>query len=314
MKKRRQLLFVALCLGLLRPAVGGGQAAPPSLPTQKGPYPFPTGPQFPLTLVCLQWRGLPMVSGSINGKPQQFVIATGLNAVTVAPRAQAALNLPTAQVRYRVAALDNFADAPAVIMKELTLGAISFNETQAVTLNVWGLLSPQVPPNAPQCWAGTPLLSAFQVTIDLKNNALTLDSPKAAAPKSDDAITLPLVLRNGRIFTRLTVPGAKPVLMLVDTGAPATILPLTTFDKLKPKPLRTQAVRLARQRKARAAQWLLPALQIGEATLKDLPVVSVAPEDPKDFDPDFGLLGMDILRRYRVTINYARLKMTLIPY
>ena len=314
MKNRAKRLCAALTLCLLRPAIGFGQAPRPQLPTQKGPFPFPPGVKMPVSLPCFLWRGLPMVTGIINGKPQKFVLDTGLNAVTISPKAQVALALPLTKSRYRVTALDTSSDVSAVAVKQLALGGVLFSDTEAAILNLVTLFSPLSPPDAPQCWVGTPLLSTFQVTFDWRNNTLSLDSPKADAPSSDDAITLPLTIRKGQIFTRLTLPGGKSFLMLIDTGAPATILPLTTFDKLHIKPFRTQPIRLANGRKAKAAQLILPALPIGSATLKNFPVVSVASDDPKDFDPDFGLIGMDALARYRVTINYARAKMTLIPY
>lgn len=319
MRDRQRLLCAALTLCLLHPAAGFGQAPrPPQLPAQKGPFLFPVGLKMPVSLPCYLWRGLPMVTGIINNNPQKFVVDTGLNAFTISPKAQTALVLPFTKSRYRVTALDASADVPAVAMKQLALGGLVFNDAEAVILNLGGMFSPLNPPDAPQCWIGSPLLSAFQVTFDWKNNALLLDSPKADAPQSDDAIVLPLTVKNGRISTRFLIPGAKSFSLLIDTGAPATILPLNMFDKLrvklKIKPIKTQDIRLANGRKAKAAQWILPALPLGAATLKTLPVVSIAPDDPKDFDPDFGLLGMDVLGRYQVTINYARAKMTLIPY
>ena len=315
MKKGQKRLCAALLLCLTLPAGGRGQASrPPQLPAQKGPFPFPPGLKTPVSLPCYLWRGLPMVTGIINGKPQKFVIDTGLNAVTISQKAQTTLALPPAKSRYRVMALDLSADVSAVSIKQLALGGVVFSDTEATILNLGTLLSPTNPPDAPQCWIGTPLLSTFQVTFDWKNNALLLDSPKAEATQSDDAIILPLTIKNGRIFMRLTIPGAKSFSMLVDTGAPATILPLTAYDKLKIKAFSAQNIRLANGHKAKAAQMILPALPLGGATLKNVSVVSIAPDDPKDFDPDFGLIGMDVLARYRVTINYARAKMTLIPY
>ena len=315
MNNGRKLLCAALSLCLLCPASGFGQAPRPTqLPPQKGPFPFPVGLKMPVSLPCYLWCGLPMVTGLINGKPQKFVLDTGLNAVAISPKAQSTLALPPTKSRYHVMALDLSADATAVAMKQMTLGGIVFSDTEATILNLGAVFSPTNQPDAPQCWIGTPLLSAFQVTFDWKNDAILFDSPKADAPQSDDALVLPLTIKNGRISTRLTFPGAKSFFMLIDTGAPATILPLAAYDKLKIKPFHMQDIRLANGHKAKAAQLILPALNLSSATLKNLPVVSIAPDDPKDFDADFGLLGMDVLARYRVTINYARAKMTLIPY
>ena len=314
MRYRCRYVGAALALGLLGPLAGFGQVKPPQMPTQKSPFPLPTGVKFPVTLPCFLWHGLPMVTGGVNEKPQQFIVDTGLNAVTVSQKVQAALSLPLTKSRYRVIALDYASDVPAVTLQDISLGQMVFLKVEATVMNVGSMLSPHAPPDSPQCWLGTPLLSAFQITLDTKNHACLLDSPKADAPKSDDALTLPLTMKSGRIFARLTAPGAKPFLMLIDTGSPASILPLTTFDKLKLKPFKIQIIRLANRRNARAAQVVLPELLLGGASLKNLSVVSIAPDDPKDFDPDFGLLGMDILGRYRITINYARLKMTLIPY
>ena len=263
---------------------------------------------------CFLWQGIPAISGGVNNKPYRFLIDTGLNAVAISQKIQTAQNLPFGKFRRRITTLDYSGDAPTVTLKGLTFDQIVFSEVEATTLNLGQLLSPRALPDAPQGWLGTPALSAFQITLDTKTNTLLLDSPKAAPPQSDDAITLPLTMRNGRIFTRLTAPGAGAFLMLIDTGAPASILPLKTFDQLKLKPFKTRVIRLANRHTARAAQALLSALQIGSATLKNVSVVSIAPDDPKDFDPDLGLIGMDILGQYRVTINYSRLKMTLIPH
>ena len=299
-------LFVLALCGIVR-----GQDA--TAPIQRGPFPLPVGAAYPVVTPCFLWRGLPTLEGRINGRPQRFILATGLNAVTVSDAVQAALQLPAAKRSYRVNALDNESEVPAVTLKTLDFGPLSFAGADACVMDVSSLLSPHNPPNTPQCWIGTPLLSTFQITLDIKKGEAVFDSPKAAAPKSDDAITLPLTTQNGRIYVRMTIPGAKPFAALVDTGAPTTIAPFAACEKLKLKPFRTQALRLSRGRKARAASILLPTLQLGTATLKNLPVVCIAGDAPTDFDPNFGLLGMDILGRYRVTINYARAKLTLTP-
>ena len=301
---------------LLRPAISREQTGNNALPLQKSPLALPPNTPLPITLPCFLWQNLPVVEGSINGKNSdttRFVLDTGLNACMISRETYTALSLKATSNQVRFNLLDQTGEATEVQMQTLQLGPAQFSIVPAALFDAASQLSLHPHPDAPTGWLGTPLLSAFQVTFDLGKRLITFDSPKAAFPKGEDVLILPLTRRDNRLYVKISFPGAKSFQALIDTGAPTSVIPTSVAEKLKLKPLKTPEIRLAGGRKAHAAQIILPVLRVGEAEQKNFPVISIVPDNPKDFDRDFGLLGMDFLRHYQVTINFARLKMALAP-
>ena len=320
-KSRFRLRYAALlCTGaaLLCPAVSREQNNVNPNPLQKSPVAFPLNTRLPVTLPCFSWQNLLVIETSVNGKSDltatRFVLDTGLNACTVNKETYSGLTLKATTQQVRFDLLDQTSEATEVQIQTFQIGSVLLSAMPAALTDTAALLSLHPHPDAPGGWLGTPLLSAFQVTFDFSKRVVTLDSPKAALPKGEDMVILPLTRKDGRYYVRITLSGAKSYAALVDTGAPTTIIPTRVAEKLHLKPLKTPEIRLAGGRKAHAAQFVLPVLRLGDTEQKNFPVVSIVPDSPKDFNPEFGVLGLDFLRHYQVTINFARQKMVLIPY
>ncbi|HLV80595.1 MAG TPA: retropepsin-like aspartic protease, partial [Chthonomonadaceae bacterium] len=131
-------------------------------------------------------------------------------------------------------------------------------------------------------------------------------------PVVKGTIVVPITLRDGRIWTNVAAPGAGTFSALVDTGAVGTLLPGAIADKLKLKAAKSFVIR-ANGKDGKASMGVAPRLRLGKAELKDVPVVFLAADVPAGFDRSLGVLGMDFLSHFKVTISYAQKKMTLLP-
>ena len=269
---------------------------------------------LPLTLAYQLWNGLPVVTEIVNDKAiERFVISTGLNVNTVQPAANDRLQLALSGKKVRVVALDNATDAPEVGLQSLKMGALRVENSFAALLDVAGLLSRATWPDTPTGWLGTPFLSAFQMTLDPSIRLLKLESPQAKLPHFKATVVVPLILRDGRIFVTVTVPGAKPFPALVDTGTMGTLVPADVPASLKLAPAQTFPISGAGGKSAQATVVTLPLLRVGKAEQKGAQVVALTTSNAPGFDPHFAVLGMDFFSRFYITINYAQQKMALTP-
>jgi predicted aspartyl protease len=182
----------------------------------------------------------------------------------------------------------------------------------AAMLDVSALLSNTPHPEAPPGWLGSPFLSAFQINIDFGSHILMLNPPSTRLPVAKGTIVVPVTLRDGRIWANVTAPGAGTFSALIDTGAVGTLLPGAIADKLKLKSDKSSMIR-ANGKEGKAYTAIAPHLRIGKAEIKDVPVVFLDKDVPAGFDRGLGVLGMDFLSHFKVTISYAQKKMALIP-
>lgn len=279
-------------------------------PLQKSPLPLPANTPASIILPFFAWQDLIIVLGTINEEtiPQRFVVDTGLNACTVTSDvySKSGLTARSNEVRFNV--LDSSGQAPEVVIGSLRFPGLKLQNVPVAMSNIFGTLSHSKRPDAPTCWLGYPFLSTFQVTIDFGAHVLILNPAKAPLPAAQDAKIVPFTLKEGRIWVKVSVPGAKPFNALVDTASPGSLIPGDVAQKLKWKPI--QVVPIMRGGKVgNAGLVVIPKMAVGKAEVADMRALALAPDAPPVFDRTFGILGLDFLSHFRVTIDYTHQKL-----
>lgn len=287
---------------------GAGPPYQPRSVTIPGGALLPTS--FPYTL----WYGIPVVQATVNGThAERFAISTGLNANAVMPEMYARWQLQATTRQFRVHVLDATTTATGAQIQSLRLGNITFSDVGVVLTDVFALLSPRPHPDAPAGWLGTPFLSAFQVTFDFANQTVVLSPPKAPLPAEPGTITVPFANRNGQIWVKAAVPGGGRFDALIDTGTVTTLIPTAIAERLKQTPLQTFPITRGRGQETRACLIVAPRIRVGRVEATDIRAVFIAADAPPGFDRTLGVLGMDFLRRFRVTISFERGRIAFTP-
>jgi predicted aspartyl protease len=224
--------------------------------------------------------------------------------------------------RTNVAILDITADTDEVLMKTLQFntlsGPVTLENIVAARINPFQLISKSprmVSPGggAPEGWLGAPFFTAFQVSFDVMNHQVTLNKPNTPLPKEAGAIEVPFEIREGRIWVKVSVPKGKTFQAMVDTGAVGTLLPGEIAEKMGLKPINIVTVTRGAGQEAKAALAVMPEFSLGKAKVKDVPVVFLAANAPAPFDRKLGVLGLDFLSHFVVTLDYGKKKMVLVP-
>lgn len=315
------ILAAAGLLSLGRSLAGVQTAVSPQIPLQKSPVNVAADVKYPVIMPYQSWQGLPIVLGTINDAkiPDRFVLATGLNACAITEAIYTRMALKASPRLVRVSILDteravNEAEMPRLQVGQTgSTGTVRLENVPAAMVNVFGVLSRSPRPDPPPCWLGAPFFAAFQVTFDFPHHVLILNPPKSPLPKEEGTQTVPIKVREGRIWVEAAVQGAKPFQALVDTGTFGTLLPSEVAMKLRLKPLQEFSIVRANGKETRAALAVVPKLRLGKAEGKDVRVVFVSQDSPSEFDRSRGVLGMDFLSQFKVTIDYDRQIMTLTP-
>jgi predicted aspartyl protease len=299
------MALVLAGMGRVNAEVQAGAASP----LQKGPVSLPANVLLPTTLLVQKWRGLLVVTGSVNNSLiERVALDTGLNADVVLPDAAMRLSLSPLTTKTRLSVLNTESEAPDSTIQHLKAGSLDMENIPVALANLPLLLSALPQPDAPAVWLGTPFLSAFQITYDPITSSVLLETPQSAFRRHRDMAVVPLVMRDGRPYVKVSIPGAKPFLALVDTGSPGTLIPAEVATKLKLKPIKEVSAG-----KQKASLVELPKLNIGRAEWKAVRVACLTPDSAKEFDKTFAVLGMDFLSRYKVSLNYSRLQMAFTP-
>jgi predicted aspartyl protease len=248
-------------------------------------------------------EGFPFVAATIAGTPISMLLDTGAQGMLLTPEAVTALRLPIDPGRStRLLGTGGDRDAPNVILRGLELGGARFTDSSVPVADL-----PGVPRTEPPLAGllGAPLLSSFDVDLDIQNGRITLyDALGCGAslpPIPPPYSVLPLeVTAEGEAFLPVQVNGVR-LTALIDTGSRATILTEQA----------AQRIGLAGPGSANVARGIdgapmpvrhlrVSTLQVGTEVLRNAPV-SVSPLQLGRGDM---LLGFDYLGRRRVWISY----------
>jgi predicted aspartyl protease len=322
---RLKPVFLLGCLLPLFPLVSLARQNPNSgIPLQKTPLTVAKNTIYPVTLSYTPWQGMATIHGTLNGKevPERFVLSTGLNACTVTSAIYTRAELQALTRRARLNVLDYSAEGDEVQIKSLKLpalnGTLTLEEVPAILINPFAVISnsPRVTApgaNAPEGWLGSPFFATFQVTLDFERRVITLNAPDATPPKETGSMEAPIEIREGRVWVKVSAPKVKPFPMLLDTGSTNTLLPGDVAEKLGLKPVQVVTITRGSGQEGKAALAVCPELSIGKAKAKDVGVVFLAADVPAAFDRKLGVLGVDFLRHFIVTLDFARKRLILTP-
>ena len=160
-------------------------------------------------------------------------------------------------------------------------------------------------------------LANFAVTLDYSAPSVTFADPERFEPR---AHAIPFEVAGALIQLKATVNDDQELLFLVDTGASYTILPRAIGEALPGRHLGGVQATGAAGASLPMTVCRLPRLQLGPHTLTDV-VVAYLEEDALEAQgalaefarQGIGVLGADVLSRFRVTINYSTRVLLLEP-
>lgn len=309
--RRAGRLFV---FGLIAVCLAAAALPQGSNALQASPMPVPKEAPPNLVLSFQYWNGLMVIAGIVNGGgTERFTLLTGMNANAVSKEAYKNWQLLGLPSHVRVDILDTRTDAQEVEVAQVELRTLKLTKVKAAMLDVYPILSRAKRPDAPDVWLGMPFLSAFQATLDFTSQFLYLRPADSDLPKGPGIVVVPLTIRDGRIWVKVSAPPARPFMALVDTGTVGTLIPTEVAAKLKIAPVKMVTVSRQTGTQAKAGLVVLPKLNVGGAELKSVPAVFLASDAPPEFDTTMGILGLDFLRQYKVTIDVKKKKMVLAP-
>ncbi|MCB9866743.1 MAG: aspartyl protease family protein [Phycisphaerales bacterium] len=159
---------------------------------------------------------------------------------------------------------------------------------------------------------GASVFQAYVVQMDCAQNTVTLYAPDSYAPPAATT-AVPLTLANTRPFVAATVrigDGAPvPVELMVDTGATKSLSLNPTEIVAAPRGAVETMLSSGVGGDNQGLLGRIRELQVGPFTLVD-----VLSEFPKAPDADRGgTIGMDLLQRFTVTLDYPHERMLLAP-
>ena len=203
----------------------------------------PASTSLPASFPFSRWNGLPTVNVSLNESVSEtLVFDTGLDKNLVSSDAGVRLNLPKLTGIVKAAFLDTTIEGSETRLDNIRFSSIQIRDIPAGIANLAARLSMKPHPDAPIGWLGTQFLSNYQVTFDFPQNTITLNTPASRFPKGRDSVVFPLEIQNGRPYIKVSIPGSKPFLALLDTGSPGSLLPASAIEKLKLKPIRIESI------------------------------------------------------------------------
>jgi len=212
-------------------------------------------------------------------------------------------------------------DIPVLDRNETVLNtppqAIRINRmlvTSALTgvLDLYSKLSAAPPQDAPPLWIGNSALAALSYTIDPLNEKITLRPPGAPLPPG--AIVVPFELKDGRIWVDVKVNGKKNFSALIDTGSVGTMLPAKLVKDLALTPSATFPVTHPDGGAGKVCAVELADIAMAGLKVTDVQAIYVDQKSKDGFDPDLGIIGNDVLLRYRVTIDCMQKKIAFEKY
>lgn len=171
-----------------------------------------------------------MVPVTIDGVPKMMVLDTG-GAISQLSRATLSeFNLPEQRSPMRVFDLEGHISRTRTRVPDLTLGAIDFAGTNLVV---------DANPNVESSFAGflsADLLARYDLDIDFGSNRLNLFSPGHCGVgnlywPSRPAAQVPFTLVDSHITVPVVLDG-KPMMAVLDTGAPFTTLSMDTAERV----------------------------------------------------------------------------------
>ncbi len=269
----------------------------------------PATPSGPVAFDTVQ--GHILVRALLNQQEHvTLVLDTGASATSLTPDVARKLGLsPTAQTPTRTTAVvgGQRLEVPVVTLASLTVGAMR-RDNLAI-----GILASF--PNAPLIDGilGADFLQPFTMTFDYARSQLWL-LPAGSQPQAAAASPVPLRLVNHLLLVPVRFNQQDTVWLLLDTGASRTIITPATAQKLGLQPAANVSKQVMQRGDGALHEVPLvqcPTFQLGETVVESVLVgiAEVLPQAPVVG----GLLGMDVLARFTVTLDRQTPQLWLAP-
>lgn len=299
-------------LALLPAATAGAQV--PSVPQFGPPGPAgatlaAAGPRLVSTAVLPTsigfrfWQGLVVLRAYVgDGQPTDAVLDTGLPLCIVNPDFAAKRSLGTEGVR-DMNILDRSVKIAGAKPQGLRLEAASLTGVSFGVFNVMEYLSSRPVPDAPPVWLGNSALTGLVVTVDPRTQKVTIEQPGYKPPSG--ATVVPFEMKDGRPWLTVKANGKKAFSALLDTGAVGTLLPASIVKDLKLKPAASFTMKHPNGKEGKVGAVQLDNVTMGGLKVPDVQALYVEEPVKDGLDPDLGIIGNDVLMRYRLTLDFA---------
>ena len=156
---------------------------------------------------------------------------------------------------------------------------------------------------------GAGMFSASTIRLDFDAKRLTLFSQPPILVTTSTQIRVPMKKRGNHYFVTLSDGQRHTVEALLDTGCGTSELSATAAANLSVLKTFLQEGREDVGGTYRVHIAVLPLLQLGALTIRDIDIVY---SDKRKSDVE-SILGMNVLARYRLTIDFARKQLFLEP-
>lgn len=281
------------------------------------PYPLKLSTELtlPNTAAFSYWRDIPMLEASVNGNlvRERVALSTGLSALTVSKDAYTRNKIQALPSQHSVSAMEKTDNAPAALVKMLQFENVLFSDLPFTIHDTAIQLLQKDRADAPGVWLGAPLLMTCQITFDFPNRTLLLESRKAALPNEEKRVEVPLIFQNNRPYVKMQAGNGKTFLALVDTGSPGTLIPSDIATKLKLTPETTVPMKNPDGSQTSLGLATLSLLKIGALEERGVRVGFLNPGAPVSFNKNFAVLGMNVMRKYRICFNTEKKKAVFMP-
>jgi len=241
-----------------------------------------------------------------DGLVANAILSTGLPICFVTPEFAAKRTMKASGTR-DVAVMDRNVTALAVPVQAVRINRMLVTGAACGVLDLYKQLSSAPPQDAPQIWLGGSVLAALSMTIDPQVQQIVFRPPGAPLPVG--AIIVPFELKDGRIWVDVKVNGKKNFSAIVDTGSVGTLLPAPVAKALSLPAAATLPVMHPDGKEGKACAVELTDVGMAGLKVPDVQAIYIEPGTKDGFDTDLGIIGNDVLLRYRVTIDYVQRKL-----
>jgi predicted aspartyl protease len=251
--------------------------------------------------------------------PHLFLVDTGAGLTAVSHELAEELRLPGGEP-VEISGLSGPSDAQAIPLPPLTVGTFTLTNAHGIVLDLGPLRSGLR--DDVEGILGFSALARYAVTFDFTNGTLELaENAEARVPGAGGA-RVPFRMIAGQVIVPVRVDGGPESGFVLDSGAWRTFLPPEIADRVDVPPAR----RLPGIPTSGVSGPVLESealrvrsLSIGQLEVARPIVLAAATADSasrKAFQTVTrarGVLGADVLRRFRLTIDFRRQELTLEP-
>jgi predicted aspartyl protease len=239
----------------------------------------------------------------VHGLPVRAVVDSGAQFSAIDRRLAERLGLKQAPIPLLAFGVSGQPSVTHTVSLDLGLPGLQLVGLRAATLDLLTLSDVMQRPFA--MLLGRDVLEALTVDVDWPNARMRFLEPGAYRPQPD-ARVVPTHRQSGALITSVSIEGAEPIQVMVDTGATSEIAlsePVARkLGLLAGRPVSTgRSVSLGglgQDRVVHAAQ-----VQFAGRTLSDVEVQVFTPSSPAPLPA--GLLGVGILKHYRAGLDLS---------